>query len=259
MCTRAAVTGLVLVMLAGCGGGGGAKANGEQDKPAQQIVKDAAAALGAVHSFHAGGSQTDSDGVSRVTVDVVLPGKMKVHAIQGDKVVDAVILGNDAYLRGNRAFWQSLGAGTAALSSRLADKWLKSPGASAQFGNLATLSDPSLIGRCTMIVHRGPLTKAGSADVDGKSTVVVEDSGDGSDSAPGKAYIATQGDPLPVRLVQSGPYSSGATPDAQCKETKDDLTTTASDLHFSNWNGDIKIEPPKGAIDISQAAGGSSS
>jgi hypothetical protein len=66
------------------------------------------------------------------------------------------------------------------------------------------IADPALIGRCMIGTHLGTLSKVGTGEVDGKPTVVIEDKGDVPGGAPGKAYIATKGEPLPLRVTQTG-------------------------------------------------------
>jgi outer membrane lipoprotein-sorting protein len=74
-----------LAVLAGCGGGGGDKPNGEAGKSAKEIVADVEAALGEVDSFHLEGTQTDEDGPLKASGDFALPGRLRVTLTQGSK------------------------------------------------------------------------------------------------------------------------------------------------------------------------------
>jgi hypothetical protein len=235
----------------GCGGGG-AKPNGVEKQTPKQILASVSAALGRVHSFHLAGTFTDKDGDSTVDGDVVLPGQVRLNIKNGARSADVVVAGDSAYLRGNKAFYESLGGNSARVAALLAGKWIKTPVSEAGFDEFLVIADPALIGRCMIGTHLGTLSKVGTDEVDGKPTVVIEDKGNVPGGSPGKAYIATKGDPLPLRVTQTGPETPGGTPDKQCKESRDTSDQSASDLRLSDWNKDIEIEVPKDAIDPSQ-------
>ena len=92
-------------------------------------------------------------------------------------------------------------------------------------------------------------------------SVVLVDKGNVPGTTPGKLYVATTGDPLPLRAIQTGPQAPGGTPDPRCHETKDDVnsTTRFSDLRLSNYDAKVQIEAPPGAVDLTQLSGGNSS
>ena len=84
---------------------------------------------------------------------------------------------------------------------------------------------------------------------------MIQDAGDIPGGTPRRIYVATHGDPLPLRLQQIGPKKPGGTPDATCRETADVDTTTHGELIMSHWNEGLKIEAPSDAVDPSQVAG----
>ena len=252
----------LIASVAGCGGSGSShKPNGEEAKSAQQIVTDVSNSLGKVKSFHLTGSETDKDGVTTVTGDVGLPGRLQLSLRNGDATVELVIIGNDAYVKANRAFWNKT-PGAASLGALLANKWVKAPsGSTPGLGQFSALTDPSTIGYCFVQSHHGSISKSGTDTVDGKKAVVLVDKGNAPGTTPGKLYVATTGDPLPLRAMQTGPQAPGGTPDARCHETKDDVnsTTRFSDLRLSNYDAKVQIEAPPGAVDLTQLSGGTSS
>lgn len=253
---RAAATVLIGLVAVGCGGG--TKPNGEQSKPPQQILADAEAALAKVHSFHMSGTATDAQGPGSLDADFVLPGKVRIRISQGGGTAELRVVDAVGYIRANQTFWSHNGP-SASVATLLADKWLKVPANVAGFGQFEAFADPSLIGRCMLGIHHGTITKAGTGSVGGKAAVVLQDKGDAPGSSPGRVYIATVGQPLPLRAVQTGATTAGGTPDAQCHETADKDTTKHEDLRLTNWNSDVKIEAPAGALDLSQLVPGGGS
>jgi hypothetical protein len=253
---------VVVAAVAGCGGSGSSsKPNGEETKGAQQIVTDVSNALAKVKSFHLAGSETDKDGLTTVSGDVAMPGRLHLALHNGDATVELVLVGNDAYIKANRAFWNKT-PGAASLGALLADKWVRAPsGSTPGLGQFSALTDPSTIGYCFVQSHHGSITKSGTDTVDGKKAVVLVDEGNAPGATPGKLFVATTGDPLPLRAVQTGPQAPGGTPDARCHETKDDVnsTTRFSDLRLSNYDEKIVIAAPAGAVDLRSLAGGNPS
>ena len=134
-------------------------------------------------------------------------------------------------------------------------------GGEALLGKITALTDPSTIGYCFVQSHHGSISKSGTDTVDGKKAVVLVDKGNAPGTTPAKLYVATTGDPLPLRAVQTGPQAPGGTPDARCDEPKDDVnsTTRFSDLRLSNYDAKVQIEAPPGAVDLTQLSGGTSS
>jgi hypothetical protein len=253
------IAALVIVALAGCGGGkssSNAASNGLAAKSPQEILTAASAALGKVHSFHMSGTEKDAKGPLSLSGDVSLPGKAKLTLRQGAGIVDFVVIGTEAYIKANNAFWQAQ-KGTGAVATLLADKWVKVPAASTPgFGEFTSITDPAKIGHCLLQSHLGTVTKAGSGSVAGQSTVVLEDKGDAPGSSPGKVYIASSGPPLPLRAVQTGAKKAGGTPDAMCGDTGTSSTTITSDLTLSNYGKPVAITAPAGALDLSKLGGG---
>jgi hypothetical protein len=74
--------------------------------------------------------------------------------------------------------------------------------------------------------------------------IIVERQGPGG--APTAVYVPLRGRPLPLRMVTSHPPSAGRR--SLCSPVEEGFTS--QDITFSRYNGDIKLEPPDGAIVI---------
>ena len=244
----------LLVPLAGCGAGG--TANGEGSKTPAQILADTQLALGSVRSFHVAGTQTDKDGPSTISGDVSLPGKVHITVQQGTTNLEIILVGTDGYFKANRAFWDKNGGGAA--TALFADRWVKVPAASTPgFSGFAAISDPATIGHCFLGSRHGAITNAGTSTVAGTPVIVLADDGKAPGASPGEVYIASTGQPLPLRATQTGPQQAGGAPDAICHETAADVasTTTAGDISYSVYNQPVNIVAPQGAISLPGVGG----
>jgi hypothetical protein len=256
---RVTLIALLALAVAGCGGGGSSssKSNGEGSKSAQQIVADAAAALGKVKSFHVAGYEDDKSGRTTIQGDVALPGRLHLAVSIAGGHVELTLAGGNIYLKGDQAFWQR-SAGR--LSALLADKWVKAPpSATSAFGSIALLADPAKVGRCLLQSHLGTLAKGGTGTEAGKPVLIVTDKGDVPGGEAGTLYVAARGEPLPLRATQTGRQNPGGTPDTACNETASDLKnlSTGSDIHLSNYDEKITITAPPNALDLSRLSGSS--
>jgi hypothetical protein len=218
----------LLVPLAGCGSGGGSTASDEASKTPAQILADAQRALGSVSSFHIAGTQTDKNGPSTITGDVSLPGKVHIALHQGAVDLEIIVIGADGYFKANLAFWQGQG----------------SPAAAGLFA-----------GHCFLCSRHGAITKVGTSSVAGAPVVVLADDGKAPGASPGQVFIASTGQPLPLRSTQTGPQQPGGVPDATCNEKHVSSSTTAGDITYSAYNQPVSIVAPAGAISLPGGSG----
>lgn len=195
----------VLVVLSGCGstsGGGGSSSgssasasdNGIAALPASEILQEATAAALAQSSVHAVGASTDA--TQSVSLDLTLAkaGDGKGTLKLGKGVVDIISTGGSVYLRGDQAFWES--AATAAVAKLIGDKWLKAPADSSSFKDLASMANFSeSLG--SLLKPEGTPTKGEQKVIDGTPAIGLVD---------GKStlWIATVGEPLPLKVDGSG-------------------------------------------------------
>jgi hypothetical protein len=262
---------LAAAALAGCGGSSASRSstgttsanaaapNGEARKPAGQILADMKVALGRVHSFHLQGTGVDlKTGTMSMTGDIALPGRIRMAISQGNQTAAFILVGRDAYLRGNAAFWAAH-TGSARVVNLLANRWILVPPAVAasDFGRFLALTNRSTLAGC-LIGRHGTLTVAGMTTDGTRPVVILKDQGDVPGDSPGLAYIATTGPPLPVRAIQTGPTRPGGPPDRACgqKSTQRD-TTKSSNISLSGYDQPIQITAPPNAL-ILPGRGGAS-
>lgn len=227
---RALVLGLVLAaVLAGCGSSGeSAKSNGEESKPAAQVLADAKAAASNASSAHVSGS-IQSKGTP-ITLDLTTArakgakGSMSTSGLK----FDLVRVGDTLYIRGSDDFLKRFAG--AAVAQLLHDKWLK---ASATHGRLRSLAPLTNLGALFAGIssQHGKLVNDGKTTYKGADVVVVRDTSDNS-----KLYVAATGKPYPVALIGGKKGQSGT-------------------ITFDDWNKSVSLSAPSSAIDISKFGG----
>jgi hypothetical protein len=210
---------MVSVMLVGCGGsGGGAATNGEDKKPAAQIQKDAATALKSAHSVHVTGVEVDNGKQS--TVDLKFQGADSTGTITQDgHKAEIIKVGGQTFLKADRGFYESMGAGAAADLG--AGRWVKESASSATGLFDVTVqnfadglgSDP---GGAASTISQGTL--------DGRKVIVMK----GKDGTIG--YIANTGAPVPLRFEKPGSNGGRFT--------------------FADYGKDFGIRPPADAVTL---------
>jgi hypothetical protein len=219
MARRLAFALLVVLAVAGCGGG--TKSNGEATKTAAEVVADAQKAAVDATIVHVVGQGTDNG--SPLKIDLwVGNGKGKGHLEESGLGFDIVRVGDVVYIKGGSAFLEKFaGAGAAAL---LHDKWLKGPATSGQLASLASLTDKKQFFKGVLGQH-GKVENKGETDYHGAKAVEIRDTTQG-----GSLFVAATGAPYPVAL-EGGKQQGNIT--------------------FTDWDGSESIEAPKGAVDLS--------
>ncbi|HTP21579.1 MAG TPA: hypothetical protein VMJ65_18380 [Solirubrobacteraceae bacterium] len=223
----AALSALVALALASCGGSSGSSSdsasNGVTSKSPDQIVAAATHAVGSVDSVHVAGKVLSSG--QNVTLDLNLvngkggKGSMSQNGL-GFKIV---AVGPEVYINGSSAFWTKFGGSAAA--GLLSGKWLKAP-ASGQLSSLATLTDVQKLFSQLLSSH-GKLVKGKTTTVQGQQVVAVNDTTNG-----GTLYVATTGKPYPIEISKTG--------------------SDGGQLVFDHFNQPVTLTAPAKAIDISQ-------
>jgi hypothetical protein len=219
MAHRLALAALVVVAVAGCGGG--SSSNGEAKKTAGQVIADAKkAALGAT-IVHVTGRGTDNGAALKIDLWIG-NGKGKGHLQENGVAFDVVRVGDTTYIRGGSTFVKKFaGAGAATL---LHDRWLKAPATTGQLAPLASLTDKQQFFNGVLGQH-GKVENKGETDYKGQRAVEIRDTTQG-----GSLFVAATGTPYPVALAGG---------------------TQQGDILFSDWNGSETIVAPKGAVDLS--------
>jgi hypothetical protein len=242
-------------VLAGCGSSKRPAApNGEASKSAQQIVADAEAALGRVHSFHIDGAAKDVHGARvKFTADVVLPGRLRLAVIQSTGTIEFIFVDGNSYLRASRDFWARHGARPDVIAV-VADRWVKLPASATSAAGLPSAwTSPATVGHCVIGTDLGSLSLAGKGTVGAQPAVIVADQGDKPGGSPGRLYVATRGPPLPLREVSTGPEKPGGRPDPRCNETEtSSASITSGEFEFSRYNAPVKISAPTPVVELSR-------
>lgn len=250
------------LVVAGCGGSsssgsGGSSGNGVASKSPRDIVSTAANALDQVHSFHLDGSGKIDGRPATLSGDVSIPGRMSLTVREGPAVAQIIAIQKNTYLKANKGFWAANANNNAATIA--ADRWIAMPpGSFAQSGLPLSFMSSKTLGHCALESHLGTLTNGGSTDFHGRQAVIVVDQGDVPGATPGKLYVATTGQPLPLAVQQTGPMKPGGKPDPVCHETQSDVSGNGggpSLVTFSDYNAPVTIDPPKGAVSIQSLLG----
>ncbi len=213
---------VVAVALSGCGSSG-SSGNGEAKKTGPEVVKDAAAALGAAGAAHLAGTETDSSTKKPVGVDLQLQNDATsgTVTIAGSRV-NIVAVGGADYINTTAAFYEQQGA-SAAAAAKIANRWVKVP-SSSDFDSFTLaafskdLADPSQ--RSSTIEQ-----KVATGKLNGQKVVIVSQA-DGS-----QLFVAATGKPYPLKVVDTANSKDGA-----------------GTLTFTGYGKHVAITAPAGAV-----------
>jgi hypothetical protein len=214
-----------VLALAGCGG---SSSNGVASKSAEEILSTAVTAAKGASSVHLRGSVTS--GGKPLALDFQLAnsrgatGSMTLNGARAE----LVLVGGKVYLKGSADFWKLVaGAQGAAAAQLLKDRWIVAP-ASGEFASLVQITDVNAL-MTQLSENHGTLTKGAETTVDGQKVIAVVS------SKGGTLYVATTGKPYPVQLSKSG--------------------SDGGKFSFDKWGASVKLEAPKGAVDLSKITG----
>ena len=191
----AGVLAAAVVLLAGCGGGGKDFAN----QPPKDIAKAAAADMKDLTSLRMQGDLTTSGQKVGVDMQITTSGDCQGTITVTDGSAQLVSSGGQAYMKPDKAFWESQAPGQATqIEAVVGDKWVVIPSASGLDSacDLSKLLDG--IGSTGSDPSNAP-TSATSDSVDGQDAVKL--SGKDSSGKPVTAWVATD-DPHYVLKMQ---------------------------------------------------------
>lgn len=177
--------------------------------------------------MHVSGAVTSAGTPVTLNLNLVSGKGARGQMSEGGLGFQIVALNGTAYINGSDAFWRHFGGNTAAQLFK--GKWLKAP-ETGQFASLAQLTNlQALVGQA--LSRHGTLSKGQTTTVNGQKVIAVNDTSQG-----GTLYVATTGNPYPVKISKSG--SSGG------------------QLSFDSFNQTVSLTAPANAIDISKLTGG---
>ena len=214
-----------LVVACGPSGPGG---NGEDGKSADQIVKDAQAALKSVSAYHLKGNISNDQGNVALDVRVQDKNTLSGHLQQSGVAFDFVEVDNKIFFRG-KELWEKFNADVA---GQIGDRWVTATGNTdmeAQLTSVEELSDSSSLAD-SLGAEGGPFSKNGTTSYNGQQVVVVK----GKD---GTLDVALSGKPYPVHL-DAGSHGK---------------------MDITDFGGKFGIKAPGDALDLSDLTGDSSS
>jgi hypothetical protein len=214
-------------LLAGCGGGGD-KTNGIDKLSAKDALAKVKTATSSVKSVHVKGTINQSG--KPLTLDVsVGSAAAEGHIGVGGGTMDLRLVDGVTYFRGDSKVFAAFGA-NAAQASLAAGRWIKDTSSNGPAGSFAGFLDEKKLFDA-LLTPEGTISKGGTATINGKKAQVLID----SSSAGVKLYVAETGAALPLRIERTG--SSGGRVD------------------FLDYNADVQVDAPSGALDISQLGG----
>lgn len=170
--------------------------NGVAALSATEILAKAVEAVQKAPSVHLKGEFTE-DG-ERTTVDIKLAKQDGVGTISfGGQTLEITKVGTDVYLKADAAFWKTFAGDDKGqlVATLLQGKYLKASTSDESFGAMANFLDVNEILKPT-----GSLTKGETKVINGLNAIGVVD----NDADGGTLWVATQGEPYPLRLESTG-------------------------------------------------------
>jgi hypothetical protein len=228
----AGVLAAAVVLLAGCGGGG----NDFADQPPKDIAKAAAADMKDLTSLRMAGDLTTSGQKIGVDMLITTSGDCQGTIEVTGGSAQIVSSGGQAYMKPDKAFWESQAPGQAAqIEAVVGDKWVVIPSASGLDAacDLNQLLDG--IDKPDSDPSNAP-TSATSDSVDGQDAVKLV--GKDDNGKPVTAWVATD-DPHYILKME---VTQGSEPGV---------------ITFSDFNKTVSVEAPPSdqVIDLSKLGG----
>jgi hypothetical protein len=169
--------------------------NGVAALSADEILKRAKAAVIRTKSYHLKGSTTD-DG-QKISMDFKFAGKDLTGTLgMGKADVKLLAVGGQHYMRPNEQFWAAnAGKEAKTITQVVGDRWVKVP------ENDKSLDDMFGFGGINeLLTPTGKITKGTRKTVAGVPAIGLIDKGEDG----GTLWIATTGEPYPLRLESTG-------------------------------------------------------
>jgi hypothetical protein len=213
---------MLVSLLAGCG----SSDNGVAAKPAAEILAATRTAAQNASSVHLIASSKITKGPS-LTLNANLAktgGHARVSVLGMN--IEVIRTGDTLYVKGDKTFARRLGS---VLHTKIpANTWLKGPvkGLLAQTAPFASITTelPLVLG------GGGEVTKGARTKLNGQPAIAIKQE---HKLYTGTLYVATTGQPYPLKPAKSGGQETGQTT-------------------FTEWTQHLTINPPPNAIDITQ-------
>jgi hypothetical protein len=214
------LTVVLALLLVGCG----SSDNGVASKPASQILAATRSAVRGANAVRI--VSRSSVGRAKSTFDASLAkGQGRAHVSLLGTDLEAIRVGGALYVKADRA-------SAARLASVLrvefpANTWVRGPtkglfGQVGAFTNIET--EVSLI-----LSGSGPVSKGAEIKVNGQPAIALKET---RKLYTGTLYVATAGQPYPIKLVKKGRETGQTT--------------------FTGWSDPVTVSPPAKSVDISR-------
>jgi hypothetical protein len=214
-------------LLTGCGGG--AKSNGIDKLGPQAALAKVKAAVSDVKSVHVKGTINQSGQPLRLEVIVGSDSAQGSITVAGG-TMDLRLVDGITYFRGDAKVFAAFGA-NAAQASFAAGRWIKDTSTSGPAASFAGFLDRKQLFD-NLLTPQGTVSTGGTATIDGREALILID----NSPQGGKLYVETKGAALPLRIARTG--------------------DNGGQIDFTDYNADVSVEAPPGAVDISQLSGG---
>ncbi|MEV4350827.1 hypothetical protein AB0J83_40740 [Actinoplanes sp. NPDC049596] len=166
--------------------------NGVADLTGAEILTKTKAALKAAKSYHVKGSVTNEG--QKFDLDLKVAGENLIGYF-GTKEgkVELLAVGKQRFYKPDAKFWKATGgAQGATVAEVVGDRWVKvdpSDTSSSELFGIANIDE--------LLDNEGTVNKGAVKTVDGRQAIALTDT---TDKSGGTLYVATEGEPYPVRL-----------------------------------------------------------
>jgi hypothetical protein len=144
--------------------------------------------------------------------------------LQGGSGAEIIVVGDEIFLKGDERFYESLGG--EAVVRLLGDKWLTVPAGGEGFESFEQITDMETLLGEALRPEGGRVEKGETSDVDGTPAIGLT-----SGERRGTLYVATEGEPFPLKIVGEG---------------------DRGEITFDGWNEPVELEAPTDVIDVAE-------
>lgn len=181
--------------LLGCGKDSPAT-SGIVESPAKEILDRSRAAATAASSFRIAGEVREQGTDTAVDLqfqkDKGAAGTVTVR----EMTFEVLVVDRTAYLKADQATWEKAGTGKGA--QLLVGKYIEISSSTSGFGDIMKIADPAKL-LDQALTAEGTVVKTGVKEINGVPVVGLAE----EDPSDGILYVATEGEPYPVRVESS--------------------------------------------------------
>jgi hypothetical protein len=223
-----------VAVIAMCAAGAVARATAQQS--AAQLRSTALADADERGSVREVESERTRSLVATFTEDLATHDGRQNITRSGGEQAHVLIVGDTAYVAGNRAALIHYFGFPAAVASKIGARWVSIPSSSSAYSTVA--GDATLPSAMTALAIAGKLTETAPTTINGQAVIGVRTKASIPGTSPATLaatlYISRASEPLPVRASYTSSKGGSAT------------------ITLSNWGEKIAFTAPTNAIPLSQ-------